>query len=181
MLGRRRKLPIPRFLEEKCDKCGRRLHWTVVSHYDPIIGMEKPDYFKAQCECGEDHYRDGRGQPVAPPEENLAPDRSMYALSPQGKQWFPGTKEYAEAEVKAAEAAKAAAAAAAKAAAAKEAAAQAPPAAQAPAPEASTAPAQPAAAAPAQPQPPPGQPAAAAPAQPQPAPAAPGETQPDQA
>ena len=137
MLGRRRKLPLPRFLEEKCDQCGRRLDWKIVSHFDPVIRLDKPDYYVAKCACGENHYRDGRGQPVSPPEENLAPDRSMFALSPQGQQWYPGTAEYKDAQAKAAEQAKAAAEAKAKQAAAPAAAAPAPrPATPAPAPEA---------------------------------------------
>jgi hypothetical protein len=125
MLGRRRQLPIPRFLPELCSNCGRELKWTVVSHYDPIIRKHKADYYTAECVCGEVYYRDPRGQPVEPATENFAPDRSMFAKSPQGNQWYPGTTEYSEGERKAAEAAKQAAIAAAqKAAAAKEAAAQ---------------------------------------------------------
>jgi len=119
-LGRRKRLPVPSFLPGTCPNCGKALSWTVKGYVDMVIKLEKVDYYEARCECGEALYRDGRNQPVEPPTENLAPDRSPMARSPQGMQPFPGTPEYEKAEATAKEAAKKAAEAAAqKAAAAK--------------------------------------------------------------
>jgi hypothetical protein len=128
MLGRRRRLPVPDSLPATCPTCGKQLYWTPIGHVDTVIKLEKVDYYEARCACGEVLCRDGRNQPVEPPEENLAPDRSPVARSPQGMQPYPGTPEYAKAEAVAKEVArKAAEAAAQKAAAAKAAVAAAPP------------------------------------------------------
>ena len=74
--------------------------------FDPVIGLEKADYYKAECSCGEVHYRDGRGQVVEPAVPNLAPDRSDYANSPQGPQPYSGYMEFVQQERAKAEALK---------------------------------------------------------------------------
>jgi hypothetical protein len=90
----RTKLPIPRNLPTQCPTCGSKLKWTPVTHLDEVIGIEKVDWYKAECSCGEVLYYDGRGQPVEPPVPNLPPDRSPIANSPQGPQPYPGTPGY---------------------------------------------------------------------------------------
>ena len=58
IFGRRQKtFPIPAILPKTCPKCGARLHWTPVTIFDPVIRLEKVDYYKAECSCGEVHYR----------------------------------------------------------------------------------------------------------------------------
>jgi hypothetical protein len=79
-----------------------------VTIFDPVISLEKVDYYKAECACGEVHYRDGRGQVVEPAVPNLAPDRSDYANSPQGPQPYSGYMEFVKQERAKAEALKAA-------------------------------------------------------------------------
>jgi hypothetical protein len=101
-------MPIPSILPRTCPKCGARLHWTPVTIFDPVIGLEKADYYKAECSCGEVHYRDGRGQVVEPAVPNLPPDRSDYANSPQGPQPYSGYMEFVQQERAKAEALKAA-------------------------------------------------------------------------
>jgi hypothetical protein len=108
MFGRSKSMPIPSILPRKCPKCGAPLHWTPVTVFDTVIGLEKVDYYKAECACGEVHYRDGRGQEVEPAVPNLAPDRSDYANSPQGPQPYSGYMEFVEQERAKAEALKAA-------------------------------------------------------------------------
>jgi hypothetical protein len=116
MFGRKFKFPVPKILPTTCDNCGARLRWTPVTHMDPVIGIEKVDHYKAECSCGEVHYRDGRGQIVEPAVENLAPDKSDVAWSPQGKVPYSGYMEFVKQErekaeaLKKAQAAKAAAA-----------------------------------------------------------------------
>lgn len=117
MFGRRKSFPIPRILPTTCTNCGKALHWTAVTLHDPAIGIEKVDHYKAECVCGEVYHRDGRGQVVEPAVENLAPDKSDYANSPQGPQPYSGYLEFVaqerakEAAFKQAQAAKATAAA----------------------------------------------------------------------
>ena len=101
-------MPIPSILPKTCPKCGARLHWTPVTIFDPVIRLEKVDYYKAECSCGEVHYRDGRGQVVEPAVLNLPPDRSDFANSPQGPQPYSGYMEFVQQERAKAEALKAA-------------------------------------------------------------------------
>jgi hypothetical protein len=109
MFGRKKSLPVPRFLDNKCTNCGTGLKWEVVAYFDPVIGVEKVDHYKAECpSCHTVHYRDGRGQVVEPAVENLAPDRSEFANSPQGPQPFSGFLEFVKQERAKAEALKAA-------------------------------------------------------------------------
>ncbi|HEV3234599.1 MAG TPA: hypothetical protein VG329_08630 [Candidatus Dormibacteraeota bacterium] len=118
MFGRAFKFPIPKSLPSTCDNCGAKLHWQPVVYRDPVIGVDKVDHYKADCSCGEVHYRDGRGQVVEPAIENLAPDRSDVAHSPQGEVPYSGYMEFVKQErekaeaLKKTQAAKAAAAAA---------------------------------------------------------------------
>src|SRR3982074_3980268 len=102
----RTKFPIPKILPTTCDNCGARLRWEPVTYFDPAIGTEKVDWYKAECSCGEVHYRDGRGQVVEPAVENLAPDRSEFANSPQGPQPYSGYMEFVQQERAKAEALK---------------------------------------------------------------------------
>src|ERR1700736_2280794 len=74
--------------------------------FDAVIGLEKVEYYKAESECGEVFYRDGRGQVVEPAVENLAPDRSEFANSPQGPQPYSGYMEFVQQERAKAEALK---------------------------------------------------------------------------
>jgi hypothetical protein len=107
IFGRRQKtFPIPTILPKTCPKCGRPLKWQAVTAYDPVIRLEKVEYYKAESECGEVFYRDGRGQPVEPAVENLAPDRSEFANSPQGPQPYSGYMEFVRQERAKAEALK---------------------------------------------------------------------------
>ena len=106
MFGRKRELPVPTFLTEKCDQCGARLDWKVVPYFDPIIGLEKVDHYQATDPAGHVHYRDGRGQTVEPAVENLPPDRSDFANSPQGPQPYSGFLEFVQQERAKAEALK---------------------------------------------------------------------------
>lgn len=99
-------MPIPSILPKTCPQCGARLRWTPVTIFDPVIGLEKVDYYKAECPCGEVHYRDGRGQVVEPAVPNLPPDRSDYANSPQGPQPYSGYMEFVQQERAKAEALK---------------------------------------------------------------------------
>jgi hypothetical protein len=109
MFGRKKSLPVPKFLTSKCDNCGAGLKWEVVAYFDPVIGVEKVDHYKADCpKCHTVHYRDGRGQVVEPAVENLAPDRSEFANSPQGPQPYSGFLEFVKQERAKAEALKAA-------------------------------------------------------------------------
>src|ERR1700730_11066816 len=85
--------PIPAVLPRTCPNCGAPLHWTPVTIFDPVIGLEKVDHYKAECACGEVHYRDGRGQEVEPAVPNLPPDTSEFANSPQGPQAYSGYME----------------------------------------------------------------------------------------
>ena len=118
MFGRKFKFPIPKVLPEKCDNCGAKLKWVPVVYHDPVIAVDKVDHYKAECACGEVHYRDGRGQVVELATENLAPDRSEVARSPQGEVPYSGYMEFLKQErakeeaFKQAQEAKAAAAAA---------------------------------------------------------------------
>ena len=99
MFGRKKGLPVPTFLPEKCGNCGGNLRWEVVSYFDPVIRVEKVDYYKAECgSCHTVHYRDGRGQVVEPAIENLPPDRSEFANSPQGPQPYSGFLEFVKQE-----------------------------------------------------------------------------------
>ena len=99
MFGRKKGLPVPGFLPQKCGNCGGNLRWEVVSYFDPVIAVEKVDYYKAECaSCHTVHYRDGRGQVVEPAIENLAPDRSEFANSPQGPQPYSGFLEFVKQE-----------------------------------------------------------------------------------
>jgi hypothetical protein len=93
MFGRK-KFPIPRNLPTQCPTCGSKLKWTPVTHFDDIIGIDKVDYYNAECSCGEVLAYDGRAQKVEPAVVNLAPDRSPIANSPQGPQPYPGTPDY---------------------------------------------------------------------------------------
>ena len=141
---------MPKFLTNKCGNCGTGLKWEVVAYFDPVIGVEKVDHYKAECpSCHTVHYRDGRGQVVEPAIENLPPDRSEFANSPQGPQPYSGFLEFVKQERAKAEALKAAqakkAADAAAGATATPAGAGAPAAASAPAPAAAPAPEAPAA------------------------------------
>jgi hypothetical protein len=77
-----------------------------VTEYDPVIRLEKVDHYRADCACGEVHYRDGRGQVVEPAVENLPPDRSEFANSPQGPQPYSGYMEFVKQERAKAEALK---------------------------------------------------------------------------
>jgi hypothetical protein len=79
-----------------------------VTEYDPVIRLEKVDHYRADCTCGEVHYRDGRGQVVEPAVVNLPPDRSEFANSPQGPQPYSGYTEFVKQERAKAEALKAA-------------------------------------------------------------------------
>ena len=83
-----------------------RLKWQPVTHLDPVIGLEKVDHYKAECQCGEVHFRDGRGQVVEPAVINLPPDRSEFANSPQGPQPYSGFIEFVKQERAKAEALK---------------------------------------------------------------------------
>jgi hypothetical protein len=118
MFGRGYKFPIPKLLPSNCDKCGARLSWKPVTYLDPVINVDKVDHYRADCSCGEVHYRDGRGQVVEPALVNLAPDKSEVAHSPQGEVPYSGYMEFVKQErekaeaLKKAQAAKAAAAAA---------------------------------------------------------------------
>ena len=122
-----------------------------MTEFDPVIRLEKVDHYRADCTCGKVHYRDGRGQVVEPAVENLPPDKSEFANSPQGPQPYSGYMEFVKQErakaeaLKVAQAKKAADAAAAAAGGAPAATAERPPAA-APA-EPAAAPPEPAAAA----------------------------------
>ena len=107
IFGRRKKsFPIPAILPKTCPKCGRPLRWEAVTAFDPVIRLEKVEYYKAESECGEVFYRDGRGQVVEPAVENLAPDRSEFANSPQGPQPYSGYMEFVQQERAKAEALK---------------------------------------------------------------------------
>jgi hypothetical protein len=107
IFGRRKKsFPIPAILPKSCPKCGRPLRWEAVTAFDPVIRLEKVEYYKAESECGEVFYRDGRGQVVEPAVENLAPDRSDFANSPQGPQPYSGYMEFVQQERAKAEALK---------------------------------------------------------------------------
>ena len=107
IFGRSRKtLPIPAILPKTCPKCGRPLKWRPVTIFDTVIGLEKVDYYVAESECGEVFYRDGRGQVVEPAVENLPPDRSDFANSPQGPQPYSGYMEFVQQERAKAEALK---------------------------------------------------------------------------
>jgi hypothetical protein len=107
IFGRRKKsFPIPAILPKTCPKCGRPLRWEAVTAFDPVIRLEKAEYYKAESECGEVLYRDGRGQVVEPAVENLAPDRSDFANSPQGPQPYSGYMEFVQQERAKAEALK---------------------------------------------------------------------------
>jgi hypothetical protein len=108
MLGRKKALPIPDILPTRCDKCNAKLNWRAVAYFDPVIRLEKVDHYKAECACGEVHYRDGRGQVVEPAVVNLPPDRSEFANSPQGPQPYSGFLEFVKQERAKAEALKAA-------------------------------------------------------------------------
>lgn len=79
-----------------------------MTEYDPVIRLEKVDHYRADCTCGEVHYRDGRGQVVEPAVVNLPPDRSEFANSPQGPQPYSGYTEFVKQERAKAEALKAA-------------------------------------------------------------------------
>ena len=99
MFGRKKGLPVPTFLPQKCGNCGAKLSWEVVSYFDPVIRVEKVDHYKAECgSCHTIHYRDGRGQVVEPAIENLPPDRSEFANSPQGPQPYSGFMEFVKQE-----------------------------------------------------------------------------------
>ena len=99
MFGRKKGLPVPTFLPGKCGNCGASLNWEVVSYFDPVIRVEKVDHYRAECgSCHTMHYRDGRGQVVEPAIENLAPDRSEFANSPQGPQPYSGFLEFVKQE-----------------------------------------------------------------------------------
>ncbi|HXA41663.1 MAG TPA: hypothetical protein VNV65_01995 [Candidatus Solibacter sp.] len=106
IFGRHHTFPIPAVLPKTCDKCGARLKWVAVTEFDPVIGLEKVDHYRADCSCGEVHYRDGRGQVVEPAVVNLAPDRSEFANSPQGPQPYSGYMEFVQQERAKAEALK---------------------------------------------------------------------------
>jgi len=108
MFGRKKSLPVPRFLDATCGQCGGRLDWQVVAYFDPVIGVEKVDHYQATDTAGHVHYRDGRGQAVEPAVENLPPDRSDFANSPQGPQPYSGFLEFVQQERAKAEALKAA-------------------------------------------------------------------------
>ena len=108
MFGRKKSLPVPGFLDATCGQCGGRLDWKVVPYFDPVIGVEKVDHYQATDPAGHVHYRDGRGQTVEPAVENLAPDRSEFANSPQGPQPYSGFLEFVQQERAKAEALKAA-------------------------------------------------------------------------
>jgi hypothetical protein len=110
MFGRKQTLPVPKTFPTTCSSCGAKgLKWQTVSYFDPVIGIEKVDYYRAECaNCGTVHYRDVRGQVVEPAVENLAPDRSEYANSPQGPQAYSGFLEFVQQERAKAEALKAA-------------------------------------------------------------------------
>ena len=79
-----------------------------VTEYDPVIRLQKVDHYRADCACGEVHYRDGRGQVVEPAVVNLPPDKSEFANSPQGPQPYSGYMEFVQQERAKAEALKAA-------------------------------------------------------------------------
>jgi hypothetical protein len=107
IFGRRQKsFPIPAILPKTCPQCGRPLKWQAVTIFDTVIGLEKVEYYKAESECGEVFYRDGRGQVVEPAVENLPPDRSEFANSPQGPQPYSGYMEFVQQERAKAEALK---------------------------------------------------------------------------
>jgi hypothetical protein len=107
IFGRRQKtFPIPAILPKTCPKCGRPLKWRAVTAFDAVIGLEKVEYYVAESECGEVFYRDGRGQVVEPAVENLPPDRSDFANSPQGPQPYSGYMEFVAQERAKAEALK---------------------------------------------------------------------------
>jgi hypothetical protein len=107
IFGRSKKtMPIPAILPKTCPKCGRPLKWQPVTIFDTVIGLEKVDYYKAESECGEVFYRDGRGQVVEPAVENLPPDRSEFANSPQGPQPYSGYMVFVQQERAKAEALK---------------------------------------------------------------------------
>ncbi|MEA2684088.1 MAG: hypothetical protein QOK05_2416 [Chloroflexota bacterium] len=108
MFGAKKPLPVPDSLERKCPDCGSSLKWQVVEYVDPVIGIRKVDHYKAECANGHVHYRDQRGQVVEPAVENLAPDRSEFANSPQGPQPYSGFIEFVKQERAKAEALKAA-------------------------------------------------------------------------
>jgi hypothetical protein len=88
------RFPIPAVLPRSCPECNARLRWEAVTLYDPVIRKHKVDYYRAECSCGEVHYRDARGQVVEPAVANLPPDQSDTANSPQGPQPYPGTPSY---------------------------------------------------------------------------------------
>jgi hypothetical protein len=100
------RFPAPAILPKTCPKCGRPLKWQAVTILDTVIGLEKVDYYKAESECGEVFYRDGRGQVVEPAVENLPPDRSEFANSPQGPQPYSGYMVFVQQERAKAEALK---------------------------------------------------------------------------
>lgn len=77
-----------------------------MTEFDPVIRLEKVDHYRADCTCGEVHYRDGRGQVVEPAVENLPPDKSEFANSPQGPQPYSGYMEFVKQERAKAEALK---------------------------------------------------------------------------
>jgi hypothetical protein len=108
MFGARKPLPVPAVLSTKCPDCGQRLKWEVVEYFDPIIRLQKVDHYKGACGSGHVHYRDQRGQVVEPAVENLPPDTSDFAQSPQGPQPYSGFLEFVKQERAKAEALKAA-------------------------------------------------------------------------
>jgi hypothetical protein len=108
MFGARKNLPVPAILPTKCPDCEQRLKWEVVEYFDPIIRLQKVDHYKGTCASGHVHYRDQRGQVVEPAVENLPPDRSEFAQSPQGPQPYSGFIEFVKQERAKAEALKAA-------------------------------------------------------------------------
>ena len=98
MFGRKFKFPIPKNLPATCPNCGAKLDWKPLTELDPVIGIEKVQWYQADCSCGEVHYRDGRGQEVEPPTENLAPDKSDVGRSPQGEFQYSGYLEFVQQE-----------------------------------------------------------------------------------
>lgn len=101
-----KSLPVPDILPTKCPDCGSNLKWQVVEYVDPIIRIKKVDHYKAECANGHVHHRDQRGQVVEPAVENLPPDRSEFANSPQGPQPYSGFIEFVKQERAKAEALK---------------------------------------------------------------------------
>jgi len=107
MFGRKKGLPVPSFLPEKCTNCNARLSWEVVAYFDPVIRVEKVDHYRAECaSCHTVHHRDGRGEVVEPAVVNLPPDTSEFANSPQGPQPYSGFIEFIKQERAKAEALK---------------------------------------------------------------------------